>query len=97
MLESSNRPKELTIPEWQEIIGHPFVRSYWRLTGQTPEELAKKCSGLKFIYPGDGAGISDELYILQDYGLNDLPPLALCRTLQGNLEQTSDISEYLCK
>jgi hypothetical protein len=77
---SNNRPLEISLSEWQEIMQVPEVHDGWGLNNdESPEQVAEMIYGVKFHYITDGPGYAGDLYILQGGALGE-PPLMLTRT-----------------
>ncbi len=79
MSHPHNKPLEISLPEWQEIIGLPEVRGAWGLSDESPQEFAERVYGAKFGFASGGPGYVGELYILQGDTLSGMPPLTLGR------------------
>jgi hypothetical protein len=76
---SNNRPLEISVSEWQEIMQLPEVHDGWGLNNdETPEQVAEMIYGVKFHYITDGPGYAGDLYILQGGALGE-PPLMYIR------------------
>jgi hypothetical protein len=72
-----NKPKEISIAEWEEIMQLPIVKESWGLEdGESPEEFADMVYGVKFHYSG-GPGYNGDLYMLHGDAMGE--PLTLIR------------------
>ena len=72
-----NKPQEISLAEWKEIIQLPVIRESWGLTDEeTPEEFADMVYGVKFDYDG-GPGYNGDLYILHGDAMGE--PFTLIR------------------
>jgi hypothetical protein len=75
-----NKPLEISIKEWTEIIQIPEVRGSWGLENETPEEFANMVYGVKFAFVSGSPGYVGDLYLLQgDYLTGDAPFLLIRR------------------
>ena len=74
-----NKPLEITLPEWEEIIQIRRIRETWGLTDETPEEFASRVFGVKFKFHSGSPGYVGDLLILQGDALTDAPPVILTR------------------
>ena len=77
--EFMNKPQEISMAEWKEIIQLPAVREDWGLDGNaTPEDFADMVYGVKFHFtPGMMPGYMGDLYILHGDALGE--PMTLIR------------------
>jgi hypothetical protein len=75
-----NKPNELSMAEWREIMAVPAVREAWGIgEGETPEQFAEMAYGVRFRFsPGMAPGYVGDLYILQGDALGE--PMSLIRT-----------------
>ena len=79
-----NKPQELSIKEWKELMELPVIRESWGLEdGETPEEFASVVYGVKFDFTSGGPGYVGDLYVLHGDALGE--PLTLIRK-DGKLE-----------
>jgi len=86
---NSNRPLEISLAEWKEIVQVPEVREGWGLTDdETPEVFAEMVYGVKFAFQSGGPGYVGDLYILQGETLQ--PPLLLIKSKTGVLSVVKD-------
>jgi hypothetical protein len=74
-----NKPHELSMSEWKEIMAMPAVREAWGIgERETPEQFAAMVYGMKFRFsPGMAPGYLGDLYILQGDALGE--PMSLIR------------------
>lgn len=72
-----NRPIEITLAEWAEIIKNPTIREWWGLSGETAQEFAAMVYGVKFNFQSGCPGYVGDLYILQGDSLE--APVVLTR------------------
>lgn len=74
-----NKPHELSMAEWKEIMALPVVREAWGIgESDTPEQFADMVYGVKFRFsPGMAPGYIGDLYILQGDALGE--PMSLIR------------------
>lgn len=69
-----NKPLEISIDEWKEIMQVPEVRESWGLEKETPEEFAELVYGVKFKFVSGSPGYVGDIFILQgDYLTGDAP------------------------
>jgi hypothetical protein len=69
-----NKPLEIALGEWNEIIQVPAVREAWGLENETPEEFAEMVYGVKFRFVSGSPGYVGDIFILQgDYLTGDAP------------------------
>lgn len=71
-----NKPQEISIKEWKEIMQLPDIRESWGLENETPEEFADMVYGVKFHYDG-GPGYNGDLYMLHGDAMGE--PFTLIR------------------
>jgi hypothetical protein len=74
-----NKPQEISLTEWEEIIWVPEVRESWGLNNEAPEEFASSVYGVKFNFVSGSPGYIGDLYILQGDVLTGDAPLILGR------------------
>jgi hypothetical protein len=79
-----NKPLEISIDEWIEIMQVPEIRESWGIQDETPEEFADMVYGVKFKFTSGSPGYVGDLYILQGDVLTGDAPLILLRN-QGVL------------
>jgi len=73
-----NKPQEISIAEWKEIMQMPVIRESWGLEeDETPEEFADMVYGVKFHFAVGGPGYVGDLYILHGDALGE--PFVLIR------------------
>jgi hypothetical protein len=73
----SNKPIEITLPEWKEMMQLPVIRESWGLDDETPEQFADLVYGVKFDFASSGPGYVGDLYILHGDALGE--PMTLIR------------------
>lgn len=78
-----NKPQEISIKEWKEIMHVPTIRESWGIENETPEEFADMVYGVKFDFSSGGPGYVGDLYILHGDALGE--PMTLIRK-DGKLE-----------
>jgi hypothetical protein len=79
-----NKPIEISIPEWQEIVKVPEVREAWGFDDDTtPQECSSLIYGVKFDFISGSPGFCGDLYILQGDSLE--APFILIR-VKGQLK-----------
>jgi hypothetical protein len=66
-----NKPQEISLAEWRELIQVPAVRESWGLNEETPEEFADMVYGVKFDFVSGGPGYVGNLYILHGDALGE--------------------------
>jgi hypothetical protein len=74
-----NKPQELSISEWKEIMQVPEVRESWGPENETPEQFADMVYGVKFEFTSGGPGYVGDIFILQGDYLTGDPPFVLLR------------------
>ena len=73
-----NKPQEISIAEWDEIMQLPVIRESWGLDGsESPEQFADIVYGVKFHFAVGGPGYRGDLYILHGDALGE--PIVLIR------------------
>ena len=73
-----NKPQEISIPEWKEIMQLQVIRESWGLEDETPEQFADMVYGAKFDFTsGVGPGYVGDLFILHGDSLGE--PMTLIR------------------
>ena len=79
-----NKPLEISLTEWQEIVETPVVREIWGLDdNETGESFASVIYGAKFRFQSGGPGYVGDLYILHGETLSGTPPVVLVRSEQS--------------
>jgi hypothetical protein len=73
----ANKPIEISLPEWAEIMKLPVIRESWGLQDETPEEFADMVYGVKFDFSSGAPGYVGDLYILHGDALGE--PMTLIR------------------
>jgi hypothetical protein len=85
-----NKPIEISLPEWEEIIALPEVRQSWGLDDETTaEDFASQVYGVKFDFVSDSPGYIGPLYIVQGDVLTGDAPFIFGR-YNGKLEMVYD-------
>ena len=75
-----NKPLEISLAEWQEIMAIPYISQIWGLQDdETPEFFAEMVYGVKFDFVSGSPGYVGPLYILQGDVLTGDPPIILTR------------------
>jgi hypothetical protein len=74
-----NKPLEISLDEWKEIMQIPEIRESWGLESETPQQFADMVYGVKFDFTSGSPGYFGDLYILQGDYLTGDPPLVLLR------------------
>jgi hypothetical protein len=74
-----NKPLEISIDEWKEIMQVPEIRESWGIEDETPEQFADLVYGVKFEFMSGSPGYVGDLYILQGDILTGEAPLVLLR------------------
>jgi hypothetical protein len=74
-----NKPIEISLPEWKEIVGIKAVKEAWGLENVTAEEFASQVYGVKFHFQSGSPGYVGDLYIIQGDALTGYPPMAFIR------------------
>ena len=78
IIRGMNKPHELSIKEWKEILALPAVREYWGLDDNTtPEEFANLVYGVRFDFVSGSPGYVGDLYVLCGDALGE--PITLIR------------------
>ena len=72
-----NKPQEISMSEWKEIIQLPVIRESWGLESETPEEFADMVYGVKFAFVSGSPGYVGDLFILNGDALGE--PMTLIR------------------
>jgi hypothetical protein len=73
-----NKPLEISLAEWKEIIQVPEIRESWGIDdNESPEQFAEMVYGVKFHFISGGPGYVGDLYILQGDALGE--PMTLIR------------------
>ena len=71
-----NKPQEISMTEWKEIMQIPAIRESWGIENETPNQFAEMVYGVKFDYDG-GPGYNGDLYILHGDAMGE--PMTLIR------------------
>jgi hypothetical protein len=67
-----NKPQEMSMAEWKEVMQLQEVREAWGLQDETPEQFADMAYGVKFNFsPGIAPGYIGDLYILNGDALGE--------------------------
>jgi hypothetical protein len=67
-----NKPHELSMTEWKQIMQLSAVHEAWGLRDETPEEFADMAYGVKFHYSsGIMPGYVGDLYIVSGDALGE--------------------------
>jgi hypothetical protein len=67
-----NKPQEMSMAEWKEVMQLSEVREAWGLQDETPEQFADMAYGVKFNFsPGIAPGYIGDLYILHGDALGE--------------------------
>jgi len=74
-----NKPQEISINEWKEIMQVPEVRESWGIANETPEEFADMVYGVKFKFISGSPGYVGDIFILQGDTLTGDSPFVLLR------------------
>lgn len=74
-----NKPLEISLDEWKEIMQVPEVRESWGLENETPEEFANLVYGVKFAFVSGSPGYVGDIFILQGDYLTGNAPFVLVR------------------
>ena len=62
----SNKPTEISMPEWKEIMSLSHVKEGWGIDDTTtPEEFSAQVYGAKFQFTSGSPGYVGDLFILQ--------------------------------
>ena len=73
-----NKPQELSIEEWRQIMQIPAIRESWGLEdNETPEQFSEMVYGVKFHFSSGSPGYVGDLYILQGDALGE--PMTVVR------------------
>lgn len=73
-----NKPQEISLAEWEEIMQLPVIRESWGISeGETAERFADMVYGVKFDFASGGPGYVGDLYILHGDALGE--PMTLIR------------------
>lgn len=74
-----NKPQDISMAEWRELMGVPVIRESWGLEGdESAEQFADMVYGVKFHFtPGIAPGYVGDLYILHGDALGE--PITLIR------------------
>ena len=74
-----NKPIEISIAEWKEIMEVPAIRESWGIQdGESPDQFADMVYGVKFRFsPNMAPGYMGDLYLLQGDALGE--PMTLIR------------------
>lgn len=81
-----NKPLEISLAEWQEIMAIPYISQIWGLQeDETPEFFAEMVYGVKFDFVSGSPGYVGPLYILQGDVLTGDPPIMIGR-VDGQLQ-----------
>jgi hypothetical protein len=72
-----NKPQDISIKEWKEIMQLPVVRELWGLDDETPEQFADMVYGVRFDFVSGSPGYVGDLYVLHGDALGE--PLTLIR------------------
>jgi hypothetical protein len=74
-----NKPEDIPLAEWREIMEVQEVKESWGLTDETPEEFAANVYAVKFHFISGSPGYVGDLYIIQGDTLTGDAPFVLTR------------------
>ena len=74
-----NRPEDISLAEWREIMQVQEVKESWGLTDENPEEFAANVYAVKFDFVSGSPGYVGALYIIQGDTLTGDAPFVLTR------------------
>jgi len=74
-----NKPEDISLAEWREIMEVQEVKESWGLTDETPEEFAANVYAVKFDFVSGSPGYVGDLYIIQGDVLTGDAPFVLTR------------------
>jgi hypothetical protein len=74
-----NKPEDISLAEWREIMEVQEVKESWGLSDETPEEFAANVYAVKFDFVSGSPGYVGDLYIIQGDVLTGDAPLVLTR------------------
>ena len=81
-----NKPLDISMAEWQEIMQVPEVKEAWGIEDDlNPEDFAEMVYGVKFNYHSGSPGYVGDLYILQGDVLSGDSPFLLVRDRKRSL------------
>jgi hypothetical protein len=73
-----NKPQEISIAEWKEIMQLEVIKESWGLEEEeTPEQFADLVYGVRFDFAGGAPGYVGDLYVLHGDALGE--PITLIR------------------
>jgi hypothetical protein len=73
-----NKPQDISLAEWEEVIQLPVIRESWGLDEkETPGQFADMVYGVKFDFVSGAPGYVGDLYILLGDALGE--PMVLIR------------------
>jgi hypothetical protein len=73
-----NKPQEISIAEWKEIMQLPVIRESWGLDeNETPEQFAPMVYEVKFDFGSGAPGYVGDMYMLHGDALGE--PMTLIR------------------
>lgn len=73
-----NKPLEISIAEWKEIMQVPAIRESWGIEDdEAPEQFADMVYGVKFDFSSGGPGYVGDLFILHGDAMGE--PMTLIR------------------
>ena len=72
-----NKPHDISMREWEEIMQVPTIRESWGLEDETPAQFADMVYGVKFDFASGGPGYVGDLYVLHGDALGE--PMTLIR------------------
>jgi hypothetical protein len=74
-----NKPEDISLAEWREIMQVQEVKESWGLSDETPEEFAENVYAVKFDFVSGSPGYVGDLYIIQGDTLTGDAPFVLAR------------------
>ena len=74
-----NKPEDISLAEWREIMEVQEVKESWGLSDETPEEFAANVYVVKFDFVSGSPGYVGDLYIIQGDTLTGDAPFVLTR------------------
>ena len=66
-----NKPQEISMKEWKEIMQLSVIRESWGLENETLKQFSDMVYGVKFDFVSGGPGYVGDLYVLHGDALGE--------------------------
>jgi hypothetical protein len=83
-----NKPQDISVTEWQEIMDYPHIQREWMLSNKTIEQFSSMLYAAKFKFTSrdEKSEYSGDVYFIHSSTLGGDFPIVLCRDDEGRLQ-----------